>query len=258
MDNENENGNEFITLINSITQIPDDKIEQTYQDYLSFIETLKVNEQLINEMKTQIRAAGGTVTQVLADKELILEYIDTLTKHEELATEKMKLIDAVKDSIVIVYDKIAETFDYDMINIPVELCDLKAKMPTYAHENDAGFDFYLIEDLELQPNETKIARTGVKLAIPNGYELQIRPRSGNSLKTALRIANAPGTIDSGYRDEIGIICWNSGSEVLHFSEGDKIAQGVLSRVPKAVFQPIDDITTIIGNRNGGFGSTDQK
>ena len=93
------------------------------------------------------------------------------------------------------------------------------------------------------------------MAIPYGYELQIRPRSGNSVKTTLRIANTPGTIDSGYRDEIGIICDNIGTTDLEFKAGDRIAQGVLSQVPQACFQLIEDITTVAGNRNGGFGST---
>lgn len=141
-------------------------------------------------------------------------------------------------------------------NVPIELCHSNAKLPTYAHDTDAGFDIYLPEDFTIKAGEFgKIAKTGLKMAIPYGYELQIRPRSGNSVKTTLRIANAPGTIDSGYRDEIGIICDNIGTIDLEFKAGDRIAQGVLSQVPQACFQLIEDITTVAGNRNGGFGST---
>lgn len=145
---------------------------------------------------------------------------------------------------------------YNCFNVPIELCHSNAKLPTYAHETDAGFDIYLPEDFTIKAGEFgKIAKTGLKMAIPYGYELQIRPRSGNSVKTTLRIANAPGTIDSGYRDEIGIICDNIGTTDLEFKAGDRIAQGVLSQVPQANFQLIEDITTVAGNRNGGFGST---
>src|SRR5574344_2884718 len=84
-----------------------------------------------------------------------------------------------------------------------------AVIPTYAHTGDAGMDIRAIEDVELNPHETKIIHTGIAVAIPEGYELQVRPRSGLSLKTPLRVSNTPGTIDSGYRDEIGIIISNT-------------------------------------------------
>ena len=146
--------------------------------------------------------------------------------------------------------------DFNHINVPVELCHPNAKLPTYAHDTDAGFDIYLPEDFTIKAGEFgKIAKSGLKMAIPKGYELQIRPRSGNSVKTTLRISNTPGTIDAGYRDEIGIICDNIGTSDLEFKAGDRIAQGVLSQVPQANFQLIKDITTIAGNRQGGFGST---
>jgi dUTP pyrophosphatase len=141
--------------------------------------------------------------------------------------------------------------------VPIELCHPDAKIPTYAHEGDAGVDLYLIEDVEIAPKATVIAKTGLKMAIPMGYELQIRPRSGTSLKTALRIANAPGTIDSTYRDEIGILAWNTSDELLTFKKGDRIAQGVLNEVPMMKFTQVDDITKIVGNRNGGYGSSGQ-
>lgn len=94
------------------------------------------------------------------------------------------------------------------------------------------------------------------MSIPTGYELQIRPRSGNSVKTKLRIANTPGTIDCGYADEIGIICDNIGTEIIEFKAGDRIAQGVLAVPPKGIFNQVEDINKVVGsNRGGGFGST---
>lgn len=142
------------------------------------------------------------------------------------------------------------------IKIAVELCHENAKLPTYAHDGDAGFDIYLPEDFIIKAGEYgKIAKTGLKMAIPQGYELQIRPRSGNSVKTTLRISNSPGTVDAGYRDEIGVICDNIGEEDLLFKAGDRIAQGVLAQVPQGKFEQIEDIKKIAGDRNGGFGST---
>ena len=139
----------------------------------------------------------------------------------------------------------------------VQLVSNKIKQLFCIHDYDAGFDIYLPEDFTIKAHEYgKIAPTGLKMAIPSGYELQIRPRSGNSVKTTLRIANAPGTIDCGYCNEIGIICDNIGDEDLEFKKGDRIAQGVIAISPKGIFNQVDDIMKIAGaNRGGGYGST---
>ena len=94
----------------------------------------------------------------------------------------------------------------------VEKMQEDAVLPKYAHDGDAGMDLYSVTDVVIQPGETVLIHTGLKFAIPVGYEVQIRPRSGLSLNTPLRIPNAPGTIDSGYRGEICIIMENTSSE----------------------------------------------
>jgi len=130
-----------------------------------------------------------------------------------------------------------------------------AVIPTYAHPGDAGMDIRAIEDVELNPHETKIIHTGIAVALPVGYELQVRPRSGLSLKTPLRIPNAPGTIDSGYRDEIGVIMENTSNEAFKINKGDRIAQLVLAKYATADFVETEDVKTIGDNRDGGFGHT---
>lgn len=167
-----------------------------------------------------------------------------------------------------------------LITIPIEIINKDAKMPTYAHDTDAGMDVYALDDYTIAPGETKLIPTGFKVAIPVGYELQVRPKSGRCLKTKLRIANTPGTIDAGYRDEVGIIIENveppikdiaydfdeNGRpiimSILHgasytIGKGEKFAQLVLSAVPKASFQQVEKLTEA-GDRNGGFGSTGLK
>lgn len=171
-----------------------------------------------------------------------------------------------------------------IIKIPIEFCNDDAKMPQYANVGDSGLDIYAIEDIVIHPGETKLIPTGIKVAIPLGYELQVRPKSGRSLKTKLRIANAPGTIDSGYRDQIGIIIENiepaikdityeselidgkpklTITSILHGSDyfigkGEKFAQLVLCEIPKATFFEVESVGKIEGNRGGGFGSTGVK
>lgn len=176
-----------------------------------------------------------------------------------------------------------------IIEIPIELCHPDAKIPQYAHIDDSGLDIYALDDYTIAPGETKLIPTGIKVALPPGYELQVRPKSGRALKTKLRIANTPGTIDAGYRDEIGVIVENVDppiraihpkERVLNFTEkvqsieqlpitagdiefgqsytigkGEKFAQLVLSEVPKVAFYRVDTVNEIGENRNGGFGST---
>ena len=168
-----------------------------------------------------------------------------------------------------------------VINIPIEFCNKDAKMPVYARIGDAGMDIFALEDIEVNPGETKLIPTGIKVAIPIGYELQVRPKSGRTLKTKLRVANTPGTIDSGYRDEIGVIIENIEPSIKDITyefdshgrpiitsiehgrpfiieKGSKFAQLVLSEVPTASFYEVDDVGKIGENRGGGFGSTGVK
>ncbi|NLT11184.1 MAG: aminotransferase [Clostridiaceae bacterium] len=164
------------------------------------------------------------------------------------------------------------------MNIPMILTRPEAQMPQYAHEDDVGMDIYSAEDLFIRPGETVLVGTGLKTAIPDGYEIQIRPRSGLSYHTMLRIPNSPGTIDPGFRDEIKVILCNtsSGADVkdeqvvydlsvkgspkgtYHVRVGDRIAQMVIAKVEKANFTICDSLEGIGCNRNGGFGSTGVK
>ena len=143
-----------------------------------------------------------------------------------------------------------------MIDVHVEICRDGVQLPAYAKEGDAGMDVRAAVDVTVAPGATAIVPTGLKVAIPVGYEIQVRPRSGLSFKTPLRIPNAPGTIDSGYRDEVGVIVWNSSPDTpFEIKAGDRIAQLVLQQVPVIHFVPVEDVSEIGRNRGGGFGST---
>lgn len=250
--------NIFLKMLGQIETFNDEELDKIYEDYISFVESLKINETLTNEIKQKLKIEGATASDVAAEKETVAHILDTVLKTSTISEKKKKIIEKIREGTLIIYDKAIEDFDFITLNIPVELCHPNAKLPTYAHDGDAGFDIYLPENFVIKAGEHgKIAKTGLKMAIPKGYELQIRPRSGNSVKTNLRISNTPGTIDCGYRDEIGIICDNIGDTDLEFKAGDRIAQGVLAQPPKGKFQQINDITKIVGNRNGGFGSTGQ-
>lgn len=247
----------FYNLINQIASLTDEEIEQLESSYENLFEGMTNNSELINETRHQMKAAGMTNIDIENDRENIYQLVNHMKEVEHFNEKKSALLDKIVEITMGIYDKVVETGMRDILNVPVELCHENAKLPTYAHEEDAGFDIYLPEDFTIKAHEFgKIAPTGLKMAIPSGYELQIRPRSGNSVKTTLRVANAPGTIDCGYCNEIGIICDNIGDEDLEFKAGDRIAQGVFAVPPKGVFKQVDDILKVAGaNRQGGFGST---
>lgn len=129
-----------------------------------------------------------------------------------------------------------------------------AIIPSYQKFGDAGFDFHTLADVEIPGEAAVVVPSGLAMEIPAGHELQIRPRSGISLKYPLIVANAPGTVDSGYRGEIGIILRNLGKEAIILSKGTRIAQGVLTTFTVAQFDEVDDFADS-ERGTGGFGST---
>lgn len=129
-----------------------------------------------------------------------------------------------------------------------------AIIPHYAHPGDAGLDLFAIEQIEILPGEAELIKTGIAIALPYGYEAQIRPRSGLALKHAVTVLNSPGTIDAGYRGEIGIILINHGKKPFQIIPGMKVAQMVVTsfiQTKVIVTQALDSTS----RANKGFGST---
>jgi dUTP pyrophosphatase len=129
-----------------------------------------------------------------------------------------------------------------------------AIIPHYSHPGDAGLDLFSIQDKIILPGEAKLILTGIAIALPEGTEAQIRPRSGLALKHSVTVLNTPGTIDAGYRGEIGVILINHARESFQVSVGMKIAQMVITSYIQAVIEPVEKLDeTTRGDR--GFGST---
>lgn len=132
----------------------------------------------------------------------------------------------------------------------------KNELPEYAHPEDSGLDIRanLEEAVILQPLERKLIPTGIYVSLPEGYEIQVRPRSGMALKRGLTVLNTPGTVDSNYRGEIGVIIINLSSETQHILPGEKIAQLVIMKVEKADVQLAYSLDET-DRGEGGYGST---
>lgn len=127
-------------------------------------------------------------------------------------------------------------------------------MPAYATEHAAGMDVVSAEDVTLAPGGRHAVATGFAMAIPAGYEVQVRPRSGLALKHGISLPNTPGTIDADYRGELKIIMINLGTESFAIARGDRIAQLVAAPVQPAVFAEVDSLDETARGA-GGFGST---
>jgi dUTP pyrophosphatase len=127
-------------------------------------------------------------------------------------------------------------------------------LPLYASPGAAGADLkaHIQEDLVIPPSESRLIPTGLRMAIPEGYELQIRPRSGLALKSQVTVLNTPGTIDSDYRGEVGVILINHGKNPFVVTPGMRIAQGVVARFEQAAFVIEEALQSTIRGE-GGFG-----
>ena len=259
-------------VIGTLFAMEDEQFE-LLQDSLNqaLVETIKSPE--FEEIVTSSMLQGGvTIDSIDNDMATFAYIIDSI---EELSDIKksflqrilIQMVDYVKSRLGAV----------EIIPIPYEKTE-ETITPIYARLGDAGMDIYSNEEYTIDPGKTIIIPTGIKVAIPEGYAILIQPRSGLSAKTKLRVANTPGLIDSGYRDEIGVIIENieppfkdieyefdeNGEihikSILHgsaytISKGDKIAQMRLVKVPQIHFVEVPSVENIGVNRGGGFGST---
>lgn len=129
-----------------------------------------------------------------------------------------------------------------------------AVVPTYAHDTDSGADLYAFEDVVIAPGETKMVDTGLKIALPKGYEGQVRSKSGLAAKHSVHVLNSPGTIDEGYRGPVKVILHNAGKEDFHVENGMRIAQLIVAPYIQAEFAQVEELSETTRGENG-FGST---
>jgi len=262
-----------LEIIGTIIDLSDEDFEKLKTDFLNiFIDSL--NDPIIEkDLKTVILTEKMTpelIEEEFTEGIKIIDSIEGLSKAKKYFIKTVFTMTAGK-----LQELVGET--NKIIKIPCEL-EEDVQLPTYAHKTDAGLDIYAREEITIEPGETKILSTGIKAAIPEGYALLIQPRSGQSVKTKLRIANTPGLIDSGYRDDIGVIIENieppfkdidyefddNGEihikSIIHglaytITKGQRFAQMRLVQVPKAEFIQVESVGEIGEDRGGGFGSS---
>ena len=268
-----------IEVLASMLSLPDDEFE-TLSPFI--LNSLEKSLNSMNDKFALVKALsinGMRGEDLLDIYEKSIEEIDT--QLNDISQQKK---DFVKQIMGMICNAITDTegLSKRIIQVPIQILDERARIPEYAHGSDSGMDVFALEDVTINPGETKIIRTGIAVALPLGYELQVRPKSGRCANSKLRVANTPGTIDAGYRDEIGIIIENIEApiqdiqyekapieqvlivrSILHgksytISAGEKIAQLVLAEVPKATFYEVENVREIGEDRGGGFGSSGLK
>ena len=143
-----------------------------------------------------------------------------------------------------------------MVKVLVKKFDKNIKLPVYKTSGSSGMDLvaHIKNKITIKPSKTAMVPTGIAVAIPKNYEMQIRPRSGLAAKKSISVLNTPGTIDSDYRGEIKIILINLSKKSFVVKSGDRVAQMILCPVAKGIFKEVKNLPVSIRNE-GGFGST---
>lgn len=274
-----EASGELIDQIITLLSLPDEQFEilapgliQSYQ-------------QTVNNPNDKIALAQSFNAAGLRAEDLTVSFQNFVDEIDKSPLPAIKR-DFLKQLIMTIVNAVNDTEGIAKRNVPVaiELIHPNAKIPQYAHISDSGADIYALDDITIHPGETALVPTGFKIALPPGFEIQVRPKSGRAVKTKLRVANTPGTIDQGYRDEVKVIIENieppikdiQYEEVFNvetekidhlkiksilyggdftIGKGEKFAQLVLAEVPKASFYRVDKVSDIGEDRGGGFGST---
>lgn len=140
------------------------------------------------------------------------------------------------------------------IDLPLQRLHPDAVRPAYAHPGDAGMDLVSVEQVTLRPGQRHAVATGWAMAIPDGWVGLVHPRSGLALRAGLTVANAPGTIDAGYRGEVKVILVNHGAEPVRIEVGQRVAQLLLQQVGAATVVEVEHLDSTTRG-SGGFGST---
>lgn len=240
-----------VEAFDDMLNLDDKKFAAMAKGMIDKIDNLIESPEFEAEMRNSLKSYKMNIEEERANVARVVKEID---EDDSLSPEKKEFLKKLTAGIT--ERAIAlQANPRERIDVKIQKLDDRAIIPTYAHDTDAGADVCALEDTTIEGGETKLVRTGLKFAIPAGYEMQVRPRSGLSLKTGLRIANCIGTVDADYRGEVNVIFTNISSDAYTIHAGDKIAQLLIAPTPMMNFieSAIDDETA---RGEGGFGSTD--
>ena len=247
-------GGQEITELTMLLELPNEKFEKIYPTAMKRLGDVFDSDVFHQEALANLQLLSHDTIE--EEKTAMEELLNDVKADDTLSDHKKDFLCYIIEGSTLAILKLIE-IPRQRIKVKIQRISPDAIIPQYAHKTDCGADVYAVEETVIKPHTTQIVKTGIKMAIPAGYEVQVRPRSGLSLKTPLRIANAPGTIDSDYRGEIGIIMENTGNITQTIAKGDKIAQLVIAPTPMMEFDEVTELDST-ERGEGGFGSTDKK
>lgn len=275
---EKDEADEYIKAFSSLMSLDDEKFmivaAGVLEKFYSSFKDPQIQLGIAQNFAIQGVAAEDMMDELANITEILQKSLDG--KFSQIKIDFFKSILGIVANALGENERIARR----IVSVPIQRLSNEVKLPEYAHTTDSGLDVFALDDYTINPGEIKIIPTGLRVALPKGYEIQVRAKSGLSARTHMRVANGIGTLDEGYHDEIGIILENNEpaikdiaydfddethrpiiTSILHGSpvyitKGQKIAQLVLAEVPKISWQEVDDITLYgAEDRQGGFGST---
>lgn len=243
---------QFIELL----ELPDEEFDVVYPIFKEQIMKTYKSQDFQQKMLSQMEIMP--IDDIEGEKAAVQEFVNEITDDESLSANKKELIAQMFSAVLDVFEELVNS-GRPSVQVGIVKLNPDAIIPEYAHSTDAGCDVAAVEETKIEPGETKVVKTGIAVAIPAGYEIQIRPRSGLSLKSKLRVANAPGTIDTEYRGEVGVIMTNTGDIPYVIDKGMKIAQMLIAPTPKIKWNEVATVEELGTTNRGadGFGSTDK-
>ena len=259
-----DNITQLVDALNELFTLSDEELNVAKPAILdSLTQSLtgpEATEQIDNYLK-QCDLMGYSLTEYNRDieegKKVIESILLELKERYQDSEVKVELIDMIASLSETYYTVLAlRIANREDINIGIELIHPNAKIPTYAHEGDQGADVYAVEDTIIEPHTFgNVIPTGLKLMIPKGWAIAIRPRSGLSKNTPLRISNSPATIDQLYRGEVKILFDNFSNEPVAIKAGERVAQFVIEKNYRGTFTQVDSVSAETDRGEGGFGSS---
>lgn len=274
-----EGASDGLAILGVIFNLSDEAFELMRPVFQDAMREAYHEPQAQMQLMQMLAQSGFTVDDLLSNTDEIIKAIAN--------TDELDISDAKRDFLKFMFTEIATAVGEStlnpahIVNVPIILCREGAKLPTYATDGSAAMDLYATDDYTIDPGETKLIPTGLKVKIPHGYALLIQPRSGMSARTKLRIPNSPGLIDEDYHEEIQVIIENVdpfikdvGTILINdkqessnlygtsffIGKGERFAQMRLIEVPRVKWQ---EVTSFGGfeadeDHGKGFGSTGMK
>lgn len=251
---ENSFSNEAREAFEAIWNIPDDTFEVVIDTVEKGLKDIAQNPDIINRLRSDLLQNKMSIFEVKKMQNSFLALGQEYLNKVEPGSLKARYLMSLINTYVELFERVLKEGLAQTIPVDIELTSENSKIPVYAHLSDAGCDVFALEDTKIPAHSTVVVQTGFKLKIPDGFEVQVRPRSGMSTQTPIQVIF--GTIDSGYCGEVGVMAYNRSNKPYTISKDTRIAQLVLAPSYRIFFKTVPKVSELSSERGAnGFGSS---